>query len=66
MLRNLVANALKYTRAGWVKLRCRHDAKTSVRIEVLDTVVDVLGAMLDVLLITGDTSSLIRAPAQRG
>jgi signal transduction histidine kinase len=37
ILRNLVSNAIKYTRAGWVSLRCLHDQPSSVRIEVLDT-----------------------------
>ena len=36
ILRNLLANAIKYTRTGWVTLRCMHEA-SSVRLEVLDT-----------------------------
>jgi PAS domain S-box-containing protein len=36
VLRNLVSNAIKYTREGWVRLRCLHEA-TFIRIEVLDT-----------------------------
>ena len=35
-LRNLVSNAIKYTRTGWVQLRCRHE-QALVRLEVLDT-----------------------------
>ncbi|HMK84469.1 MAG TPA: PAS domain S-box protein [Steroidobacteraceae bacterium] len=37
ILRNLLANAIKYTRAGWVVLRCQHNQPSCVRIEVLDT-----------------------------
>jgi CheY-like chemotaxis protein/anti-sigma regulatory factor (Ser/Thr protein kinase) len=36
ILRNLVANAIKYTRKGCVSLRCQHE-QAFVRIEVLDT-----------------------------
>ena len=37
ILKNLVSNAIKYTRQGWVALNCRHESPSSVHIEVLDT-----------------------------
>jgi two-component system, sensor histidine kinase len=37
ILRNLVSNAIKYTREGWIALRCLHEQSGLVRIEVLDT-----------------------------
>jgi PAS domain S-box-containing protein len=40
ILRNLVSNAIKYTRHGWIQLRCLHEAAL-VRIEVLDTGVGI-------------------------
>lgn len=40
ILRNLVSNAIKYTRDGWIQLRCLQEAAL-VRIEVLDTGVGI-------------------------
>ena len=37
ILKNLVSNAIKYTRQGWVALRCLCESPSSVRIEVIDT-----------------------------
>jgi PAS domain S-box-containing protein len=36
IMRNLVSNAIKYTRQGWVRLRCLHE-DAYVRLEVVDT-----------------------------
>jgi PAS domain S-box-containing protein len=50
VLRNLVSNAIKYTRHGFVHLRCLHDA-AFVSVEVLDTGIgippDALGRIYD-------------------
>ena len=37
VLRNLISNALKYTREGWIALRCLQQAPHLLRLEVLDT-----------------------------
>jgi signal transduction histidine kinase/CheY-like chemotaxis protein len=41
ILRNLVSNAIRYTRQGWVALRCQHEDPSFVRVEVLDTGVGI-------------------------
>jgi len=45
ILKNLVSNAVKYTRAGRVVVRCRHE-DTALRIEIVDTGVGIPAAQL--------------------
>jgi two-component system, sensor histidine kinase len=45
ILKNLVSNAVKYTRAGRVVVRCRHDG-AALRIEVVDTGVGIPASQL--------------------
>lgn len=48
ILRNLVSNAVKYTRKGFIRLRCLHEAAL-VRIEVLDTGVGISADQLPLI-----------------
>jgi two-component system, sensor histidine kinase len=59
ILRNLISNAIQFTREGSVRLRCRHDAAL-VRIEVLDTGVGIAPEQLPYIF---DDFHQIQAPA---
>jgi len=48
MIQNLVANAIRYTREGMVKLRCLHEA-AHIRIEVLDTGIGIAPEQLEAI-----------------
>jgi len=62
ILRNLVSNAIKYTREGWVALRCLHEQAGLVRIEVLDT---GIGIPADQLRYIYDEFFQVGGPANR-
>lgn len=47
ILRNLVSNAIKYTRSGWVELRASECASGAVRVEVADTGIGIPADRLD-------------------
>lgn len=48
MLRNLISNALKYTKRGKILLGCRHGSD-SISIEVLDTGIGIAADQMDVI-----------------
>ena len=62
ILRNLVSNAIKYTRKGWVRVSCLHEAATRVRIEILDT---GIGIPADKLPYIYDEFYQVGVPANR-
>ena len=62
IIQNLVANAIRYTQEGRVKLRCLHAAST-VRIEVMDTGIGIPGHELDAIF--EDFYQVDRAASER-